>query len=110
MTRSWTKFLRLTELLILQTLLQVMNETILDAYSDELQLLRVEDILPLTGPSSVSLYTSRNQSLDSPPTPMRKLLEGDSLLISGISASDPNVTFCSFSTLYNALLVAMHES
>ena len=34
----------------------VMNETIMDVNEDELQLITVEELLPLNGPSAVSLF------------------------------------------------------
>ena len=57
----------------LQTLLLVMNDTITDVNNDELQLMAVEELLPLSGPSSVSVFGKKAAS---PPDGSRRLLEG----------------------------------
>jgi len=59
----------------------VMNETILDIDNDELQLLaiEVEELLPLTGPSSISVNSrpgGANQSAAGTPTEPRRMLLG----------------------------------
>ena len=66
----------------MQILLLVMNTTVSDVTDDELQLLAVEELLPLSGPSSVSVFGRRQET--NPPTPSgaaapsgsRKLLAG----------------------------------
>ena len=66
----------------MQILLLVMNATVSDVTDDELQLLAVEELLPLSGPSSVSVFGRKQDG--SPPTPSgadapsgsRKLLAG----------------------------------
>ena len=65
-----------------QILLLVMNATVMDVTDDELQLLAVEELLPLSGPSSVSVFGRRQdgspptQSAATAPAGSRKLLAG----------------------------------
>lgn len=62
----------------MQILLLVMNATVQDVTDDELQLLAVEELLPLSGPSSVSVFGRRQDGSPpaSAPVGSRKLLAG----------------------------------
>ena len=51
-----------------QTLLDVLNETIVDANLDEFVLLAVEELLPLSGPAEVAVNNS-DATRDTAPTP-----------------------------------------
>ena len=69
----------------MQILLLAMNATVLDVTDDELQLLAVEELLPLSGPSSVSVFGKSKETSPpstaevSSPSGSRRLLAGQNL-------------------------------